>query len=69
MNAKRPSMKYCPLCAQPLRLMNDDAKPRLGCPDSACGFVFWDNPVPVVAAIVEMPEGVVLAHNRAWPAA
>ena len=60
-------MKYCPLCTQPLRLMSNDTKPRLACPDSVCGFVFWDNPVPVVAAIVETPEGVVLAHNRTWP--
>jgi len=29
--------------------MSNDARPRLACPDSACGFVFWDNPVPVVA--------------------
>ena len=60
-------MKYCPLCTQPLRLMSHDATQRLSCPDSACGFVFWDNPIPVVAGIVETPEGVVLAHNRAWP--
>jgi len=60
-------MKYCPLCTHPLRLMPHDGKPRLGCPDNSCGFVFWDNPVPVVAGIIEMPEGVILAHNRAWP--
>lgn len=47
--------------------MPQDARQRLSCPDSACGFVFWDNPVPVVAGIIEMPQGVILAHNKAWP--
>lgn len=27
----------------------------------------WDNPVPVVAAIVEHEGAVVLARNKAWP--
>ncbi|HKK23219.1 MAG TPA: NUDIX domain-containing protein, partial [Pseudohaliea sp.] len=41
---------------------------RLACPGPGCGFVFWDNPVPVVAAIVERDTGdVVLARNAGWP--
>jgi NADH pyrophosphatase NudC (nudix superfamily) len=32
-----------------------------------CGFVHYDNPTPVVAAVVEHGGMVVLAHNRAWP--
>jgi len=32
-----------------------------------CGYVFWDNPLPVVAAIVEMDGKVVLARNKEWP--
>jgi len=60
-------MKYCPLCTQTLRLMPHDETQRLSCPDSTCGFVFWDNPIPVVTSIVETPQGVILAHNRAWP--
>lgn len=27
----------------------------------------WDNPVPVVAAIVEHEGGVILARNKDWP--
>ena len=27
----------------------------------------WDNPVPVVAAIVEHEGAVILARNKAWP--
>lgn len=37
---------------------------RLAC---ACGFVHWDNPVPVVAAIVEHEGAVILARNKDWP--
>jgi NAD+ diphosphatase len=48
------------------------ALPRAGrdrpcCPDDSCGFVFWDNPLPVVAAIVEHDGLVVLARNHGWP--
>jgi NAD+ diphosphatase len=36
---------------------------------ASCGFVHYDNPTPVVAAVVEHDGMVVLAHNRAWPKA
>jgi NAD+ diphosphatase len=32
-----------------------------------CGFIHYDNPTPVVAAVVEHNGKVALAHNRAWP--
>jgi NAD+ diphosphatase len=35
------------------------------CP--ACGFAQYDNPVPVVSAVVEHDGRVLLARNRAWP--
>jgi ADP-ribose pyrophosphatase YjhB (NUDIX family) len=35
----------------------------------SCGFVHYDNPTPVVAAIVEHNHMIVLAYNRAWPQA
>ncbi len=40
---------------------------RPSCPDEACSFVLWDNPVPVVAALVEYGGQVLLARNVAWP--
>jgi len=43
-----------------------DGELRRAC-SSACGFVHYDNPTPVVAAIVEHDGLVVLARNRAWP--
>ncbi|MEY4427346.1 MAG: hypothetical protein RLZZ182_35 [Pseudomonadota bacterium] len=36
------------------------------CPAPACGFVHWDNPTPVVAAIVEHEGELILARNKAW---
>jgi NADH pyrophosphatase NudC (nudix superfamily) len=39
--------------------------PRLQCA-AACGFVHWDNPLPVVAALVEYRGAIVLARNHAW---
>ena len=32
-----------------------------------CGFVHYDNPTPVVAAVVEHDGKVLLARNKAWP--
>jgi NADH pyrophosphatase NudC (nudix superfamily) len=46
--------------------MADPPRP-LRCQAAGCDFVWWDNPIPVVAGIVEMPEGVVLVHAKAWP--
>ena len=55
--------KYCPRFAQPLVLGEYGGAQRLAC---ACGFIHWDNPVPIVAAIVEHEGGVILARNKAW---
>jgi NAD+ diphosphatase len=54
--------RFCPACAAPLSARAADG--RLAC---ACGYVHWDNPVPVVAAIVEHEGAVILARNRDWP--
>lgn len=40
-------------------------KERLRCP--ACGFTHWNNPTPVLAAIIEIEGRVLLARNAAWP--
>jgi NAD+ diphosphatase len=62
------TFKYCPRCTKPLETAPvDGGPPRLRCPDASCGFVHWDNPVPVVAAIVEHQGEIILARNRMWP--
>ena len=60
--------RYCPQCAAPLQLIaaaeDGGEKQRLRCP--ACGFTHWNNPTPVLAAIVELDGKVLLARNAAW---
>ena len=64
---KGNGMKYCPECKTKLKEMEIDGKVRLVCPGNTCNFIFWDNPLPVVAGIVEKDENIILAHNVSWP--
>jgi len=63
--------RYCPSCAtelQPLVQMEDGGeKTRLRCP--ACQWTHWNNPTPVLAAVIECADRdgrVLLARNAAW---
>lgn len=57
---------FCPQCATELIDRDDlDERVRRACPH--CDFVHYDNPAPVVAAIVEHDGDVILARNKAWP--
>jgi NAD+ diphosphatase len=58
--------QFCPRCAAPLVQRTLQGEVRSAC-SANCGYVHYDNPTPVVAAIVEHDGMVVLAHNRAWP--
>ena len=60
-------MKYCPICKNELIEKNLDNENRICCSSDLCSYVFWNNPVPVVAAIVEYDNKVLLARNRNWP--
>ncbi len=60
-----PDYKYCPRCASPLIEKNLGGKLRSHC--IACQFTHWNNPLPVVAAIVQVGEEILLARNAAWP--
>lgn len=60
-------MKYCPECASVLELKRIDGLERKACASPGCSFVHWDNPVPVVAALVQYHGEVVLARNSQWP--
>jgi NADH pyrophosphatase NudC (nudix superfamily) len=57
--------KYCPNCASELTTVEIDGIQRQKCP--ACDFVYWDSPIPVVAAIVEHEGKVILTRNKGWP--
>ncbi|MEO7938562.1 MAG: NUDIX hydrolase [Burkholderiaceae bacterium] len=60
--------RYCPHCAgelAPITQLEDGGhKERLRC--AACGFTHWNNPTPVLAAVIEYEGKVLLARNAAW---
>ena len=61
--------KFCPQCATPLamvtQLEDGGEKARLRCP--ACDYTHWNNPTPVLAAVIEYQGQILLARNAAWP--
>ncbi|NIM96446.1 MAG: NUDIX domain-containing protein [Anaerolineales bacterium] len=61
-------MEYCPQCGNnDLVHAEVDGRERLKCTSASCDFVHWDNPTPVVAAIVELYDHVILVRNKGWP--
>ena len=60
-------MKFCPQCARPLARREVGGRERDACADTACGFVNWNNPIPVVGGIVEHDGHVILVRNVGWP--
>ncbi len=56
---------YCPHCASELAWREQSGRERRSC--DACGFVHWDNPLPVLAALVEVDGRILLARNALWP--
>ena len=62
------AFRFCPQCATPLewlaQLEDGGEKERLRC--VACGYTHWNNPTPVLAAVVEYGGQILLARNAAW---
>ena len=63
--------RFCPQCAATLswieQIEDSGPKSRLRC--AACGFTHWNNPTPVLAAVVECTDRggrLLLARNAAW---
>lgn len=63
---KANTYRFCPQCARPLVERDLGEQLRMSCPDEVCGFVQWNNPTPVVAAVVEHEGHIILARNSAW---
>jgi NADH pyrophosphatase NudC (nudix superfamily) len=59
--------KYCLYCGCALATKNINGRDYGACPAGDCEFVHWDNPLPVVAAVIEHEGNVLLARNKAWP--
>jgi NAD+ diphosphatase len=59
-------LRYCPTCRAELLRRTIDGVERLAC-TSPCAFVCWENPTPVVAALVQIEDRFVLARNATWP--
>ncbi|MDP3086451.1 MAG: NUDIX domain-containing protein [Rubrivivax sp.] len=71
MSARLYETRFCPHCASALALLTEiedgGAKARLRCP--ACGWTHWNNPTPVLAAVIECVDRdgqILLARNAAW---
>jgi NAD+ diphosphatase len=69
-------MKFCPTCSSPLILSNRDASKDnlkvLKCEKKNCNYQFYNNPTPVVGAIVEHineknERNIILVRGIGWP--
>lgn len=59
--------RFCPQCGAPLEVLPLSGRERHACVQQDCGFVHWNNPLPVLAAVVEYQDKLLLARNAAWP--
>jgi NADH pyrophosphatase NudC (nudix superfamily) len=60
-------MNYCFSCGKALSTKEIDGKERLYCTAPGCGYIHWNNPVPVVGILVETAEGIILANHKNTP--
>jgi len=60
--------RFCPNCAGPLQqvaqIEDGGEKSRLRC--VSCAWTHWNNPTPVLAAVVQYRDRILLARNAAW---
>ena len=70
-SATKHAFRFCPNCATALTLISQDEdggpKERLRCPE--CAYTHWNNPTPVLAAVIECADRdgqILLARNAAW---
>lgn len=62
------SIRFCPNCTHGLAWIevqeDSGLVTRLRCPQ--CGWTHWNNPTPVLAAVVELEGKILLARNALW---
>ncbi|SVB92571.1 uncharacterized protein METZ01_LOCUS245425, partial [marine metagenome] len=67
MSAEEKRHNFCPICATPLTKQSINGENRRACTKASCDYVEWNNPTPVVAAIAQTGEDVVLVRALGWP--
>lgn len=60
-------MNFCPRCGAKLVLKKLDEAERDVCPTPQCNYIHWNNPIPVVAALVKHKDHYIIARNSQWP--
>lgn len=60
-------MNYCPACAKPMTEALFEGHVKKVCPDRQCGYVHWDNPIPVAAGLIRINNRYLIARNSHWP--
>jgi len=58
--------RFCPLCRAQLEKAKLDGRDRLRCPDKACGYIYYQNPIPAAGAIIVENQKILLV-KRAHP--
>jgi mutator protein MutT len=57
--------KFCPKCGGPLHKRFAEGRDRLVC--EKCGFIFYQNPVPAVAVILQQNGKILLVKRKFEP--
>jgi NAD+ diphosphatase len=60
-------MNYCSVCGNALSAKPIDGCNRYVCTNNDCNYIYWNNPIPVVAALVQYNDNYVIARNAKWP--
>lgn len=60
-------VRFCPRCATPLTPRDDHGQMRPSC--TACGFIYYRNPVPAAGVVMERRGEVLLVRRRFEPRA
>jgi NADH pyrophosphatase NudC (nudix superfamily) len=58
---------FCIRCGTPLASRELHGVTRQACTREGCGYIHYENPLPVVAAVVEHEGKVLLVRNKGWP--
>ena len=67
MSVENKRHSFCPVCATPLTKQTINGENRRACNKKSCDYVEWNNPTPVLAAIVQAENRVVLVRAMGWP--